>query len=103
MTALARAMQSGPRMKRPKQPSDIVTLADLAPQQDVRGGSSRRVFGADAVDTAVDTAKDAKRKPRDLTPKRTGSVKGGRLAANDNITLVRAEPTRTSNRSTSTR
>jgi hypothetical protein len=27
---------------------EVVTLADLAPRHEVRGGGSRRVFGADA-------------------------------------------------------
>jgi hypothetical protein len=31
---------------------DVVTLADLAPRHDVRGGSSRVVFGAEAPPTA---------------------------------------------------
>jgi len=31
---------------------DIVTLADLAPRRQVKGGSQRRVFGADAIQPA---------------------------------------------------
>ncbi|HET9361370.1 MAG TPA: hypothetical protein VFO58_16575 [Vicinamibacterales bacterium] len=61
---------------------DIVTLADLAPRHRVVGGSERRVFGADARQENTTAAK------KDLPPSK--NVKGGRLAGNDNLTLVRA-------------
>ena len=73
---------------------DIVTLADLSPRREVRGGNGQRVFGADAIDprTTPNETQDRKgefmKKTKDLPPKK--SPKGGRLAANDNFTLVRA-------------
>ena len=71
---------------------DVVTLADLAPRQDVRGGSERRVFGADTNDFASEAGMADKKvkKTKDLAPKGAGKVKGGRLATNENLTLVRA-------------
>ena len=75
----------------------VVTLADLAPRQDVTGGSQRRVFGSDPIGPSVDKerrdmkpTKTATKKAKDLSPK-SGSVKGGRLGwtQNDNMTLVR--------------
>ena len=71
---------------------DVVTLDDLAPRHDVRGGSERRVFGADTNDFAseADMAGKKVKKTKDLAPKNTGKVKGGRLATNENLTLVRA-------------
>jgi hypothetical protein len=35
---------SKPKSERPRR--DIVTLSDLAPRQDVKGGARQRVFGA---------------------------------------------------------
>jgi hypothetical protein len=74
----------------------VVTLADLAPQQDVKGGSQRRVFGADPVEPATQDRRNAmrpskasSRKPKDLPAKST-SVKAGGQNLNDNITLTRA-------------
>jgi hypothetical protein len=57
---------------------DVVTLADLAPRQDVRGGSERRVFGADTTDFATGSTTMATKKTvkKDLQPK--NSPKGGR-------------------------
>jgi hypothetical protein len=61
---------------------DIVTLADLAPRNRVVGGSERRVFGADA------RQEDTMATKKDLPPRK--DVKGGKIAINDNLTLVRA-------------
>ena len=62
---------------------EFVTLAALAPRQDIAGRSGRRVFGAAA----------ASQMTRDLAPKKSAFIKGGRkpdrLSANDNFTLVR--------------
>lgn len=78
---------------------DVVTLDDLAPRHDVRGGSERRVFGADPKDFAseADMAGKKVRKTKDLAPKSAGKVKGGRLATNENLTLVRAVLPKTKN------
>jgi len=62
---------------------DVITLADLSPRHDVRGGTVKggnrqRVFG---VDSTPDNRRDVM-KPKitkDLPPKSTTSVKGGRL------------------------
>jgi hypothetical protein len=71
---------------------DVVTLDDLAPRHDVRGGSGRRVFGADTKAFASEGGMTGKKvkKTKDLAPKGTSKVKGGRLATNENLTLVRA-------------
>jgi hypothetical protein len=70
----------------PKGP-DVVTLADLAPRRTVAGGSVRRVFGS-ADQSEPQRAAASKRAGKDLPA--TKPVKGGRLAGNDNMTLVRA-------------
>jgi hypothetical protein len=95
-----RARRKDPNMTQKKSSSparDVVTLADLAPQHDVKGGSQRRVFGADPIDPSpqnrrsdMKSSKAPATKAKDLPPKASGSVKGGKLAGNDNITLVRA-------------
>ena len=62
---------------------DVITLADLSPRHDVKGGTvkgsgGQRVFG---VDSTPDNRRDVM-KPKitkDLPPKPTTSVKGGRL------------------------
>jgi hypothetical protein len=44
----------------------IVTLADLAPRQDIRGGAGRRVFGAEPIHGATSSrprAADGQGKP----------------------------------------
>jgi len=70
-----------------------VTLADLAPRQDVKGGSQKRVFGSDPVGPPVDNKRrDQKstqtaKATKDL-PAKSG-VKGGGVNLNDNLTLVR--------------
>jgi hypothetical protein len=62
---------------------DVITLDDLAPHHDVRGGAGRRVFGADAVHPArkpeEDTMAGSKstKKTKDLEPKK--NPKGGRI------------------------
>jgi hypothetical protein len=68
--------KSAPRRK------DIVTLADLAPRNRVVGGSERRVFGVEVPMSG--------KKNKDLSPKSSAPVKGGKLAGNDSLTLVRA-------------
>ena len=72
------------------QARSIVTLADLAPRREVMGGSQRRVFGA-STDNAADSTvgPGSSKKLKDLAPK-SGAVKGGKLAVNDAMTLVRA-------------
>jgi hypothetical protein len=67
----------------------------LAPRRDVKGGSQRRVFGADPIEpspqnrrTDVKSSKAPAKKAKDL-PAKSGSVKGGGQNLNDNITLVR--------------
>jgi hypothetical protein len=73
---------------RPAPKQDIVTLADLAPKHRVTGGSDRRVFGTDSLLRALEeNAMATKKSPKDLPAK--GPVKGGKLAGNDNLTLVR--------------
>ena len=76
---------------------DVVTLADLAPQHDVKGGSQRRVFGADPVEpisqgrrNEMTPSKASAKRARDLPAKSAGNVKGGRSMGNDNTTLIRA-------------
>jgi hypothetical protein len=80
--------------RRKDKPSDIVTLTDLAPKHDVKGGSGRRVFGADTVVAPIPGAGPARpapaKKARDLSPKKTGAVKGGRISSNTNTTLIRS-------------
>ena len=80
-----------PRVKASR-PREIVTLADLAPRQDVRGGSVRRVFGADRVDPSYregEMGTKKTKKAKDLAPKK-GTVKGGGHNLNANITVIRA-------------
>ena len=89
-----------PQKKTSPPARDVVTLADLAPQHDVKGGSQRRVFGADPIDPSpqnrrnnMKSSKAPAKKAKDL-PAKSGSVKGGGQNLNDNITLVRgAKPT----------
>lgn len=66
---------------------DIVTLADLAPRRTVVGGSERRVFGATAHPDGERTMA-SKKTAKDLPAGKT--VKGGKIATNDSLTLVRA-------------
>ena len=75
---------------------DVVTLADLAPRRDVKGGSQRRVFGADPIEPSpqnrrsdMKSSKAPAKKAKDL-PAKSGSVKGGGQNLNDNISLIRA-------------
>lgn len=53
--------------KRHRRTEDVIFLKDLAPRQDVRGGSAKRVFG-EPVETArpseTETEKKAKRPGR---------------------------------------
>lgn len=63
---------------------DVVTLADLAPRQDVKGGSQRRVFGADPIGPMpgvgrndLQSTKTSDKKVTDLPAKSPGGVKGG--------------------------
>lgn len=60
----------------------MVTLSDLAPKRDVKGGSSRRVFGADPFDTPwrnqmADVKSPKPTPPKDLEPRKP--IKGGRI------------------------
>ena len=78
-------------------PSDVVTLADLAPRHRVVGGAQRHVFGADPSGQRGGTMANAElegrmsgKKAKDPAPKSSKPVKGGRIALNDNLTLVRA-------------
>ncbi len=68
---------------------DVMTLADLVPKHRVTGGSGRRVFGADAPIHATEdeTMAGTKKVPKDLPSK--SSVQGGKVAVNDNLTLLR--------------
>jgi hypothetical protein len=75
--------------------AQVVTLADLAPQHDVSGGSQRRVFGSDPIDPSrpdrrgdVKPSNASAKKAKDLPAK--SAVKGGGHNLNDNITLTRA-------------
>jgi hypothetical protein len=52
---------------------DVVTLDDLAPRHDVRGGSERRVFGADTEDFASEAGMTGK-KARKTGPKAKKNV-----------------------------
>jgi hypothetical protein len=56
---------------------DVVTLDDLAPRHDVRGGSERRVFGADTNEFATEHGMADKKgkKTKDLARKSTGRVR----------------------------
>ena len=74
---------------------DIITLADLAPRHDVRGGHGRQIFGTGAVDPIAEAAGRAEsraagsKKTKDLSPKSNPKGgRGGRLASNANVTLV---------------
>lgn len=74
--------------KKSRQPArEVVKLTDLAPRQEIKGGSQRRVFGSDPIQPPADTSK-ARR--RDLPAKSPGGVKGGGISRNDNVTLVRS-------------
>jgi hypothetical protein len=70
----------------------LVTLTDLAPRREIKGGSERRVFGSNPVGSAGETGmkKQPKVTGKDLTPKSPAKVNGGGRYLNDNITLVRA-------------
>jgi len=63
-------------MSKPKRNRDVITLADLSPRHDVKGGSRQRVFGVDSPNLSGRT--DMKTKLKDLPPKSPTNVKGGR-------------------------
>jgi hypothetical protein len=70
-------------MKNQKPPAkrDIVTLSDLSPRREVRGGNAQRVFGADGIDPLATPDETKERKPKgqkDLSPK-TGPNGGVKL------------------------
>jgi len=68
-----------------------LALADLAPRHRVLGGAQPHVFGADPLKHRTEgTVATKKTRTNDLAPKSSKPVKGGRLVANDNLTLVRA-------------
>ena len=83
-------------MRKPKEPRDVITLADLSPRHEIKGGSRQRIFGADTPNPAWRS--EMKTKLKDLPPKSPTSIKGGRAVdgpSNDNITLVRgAKPSK---------
>ena len=64
------------RITKSKGTRDVITLADLAPRRDVKGGSRQRVFGIDSPILSGRT--DMKSKLKDLPPKSPANVKGGR-------------------------
>lgn len=72
--------------KTSSKPRNVVTLADLAPQRQVLGGGERRIFGADSRPPQENRM--AASKTKDLPAGK--NPKGGRIAYNDNLTLVRA-------------
>ena len=72
--------------RNPPKPSDVVTLADLAPRHRVVGGAQRHVFGADPSGLG---ARNTKKPVKDLPPK-SATVKGGGRNLNESMTLVRA-------------
>ncbi len=80
--------------KRTEPKRDVVTLSDLAPSRDVRGGGGRQVFGATAhhvPDMQKETPMAGSKKTKDLSPAK--NPKGGLIrkpVGNDNFTLVRA-------------
>jgi hypothetical protein len=65
---------------------DVVTIDDLAPRHDVRGGSGRQVFGAQTAHAPTSTTihpgnqgvSMATKKSKDLAPAKSGTVKGGK-------------------------
>ena len=63
-------------MRKPKQNRDVITLANLSPRHDVKGGSRQRVFGVHSPNLSGRT--DMKTKLKDLPPKSTTNIKGGR-------------------------
>jgi hypothetical protein len=63
-------------MRKTKGTRDVITLADLAPRHDVKGGSHQRVFGVDAPN--LTWRNEMKTKLKDLPPKSPTNVKGGR-------------------------
>ena len=67
-------------MRKPNGTRDVVTLADLAPRHDIKGGSGRRVFGdvSDERPTNWRHTMATTTKLKDLPPKSTSNVKGGR-------------------------
>jgi ribosomal 50S subunit-recycling heat shock protein len=74
------------RTKTPSSAHDVVTLAGLARRTRIVGGSERRVFGSEPAPPQEDTM--ANRTTKDLSTKKT--VKGGKIAVNDSLTVVRA-------------
>jgi hypothetical protein len=55
---------------------DIVTLADLAPRRDIKGGAGQRVFGADAIDAPESAARSTTKVTRVIG--HAGQLKQGR-------------------------
>jgi hypothetical protein len=70
-------------MKKAAGRRDVVTLADLSPRQDIKGGSQQRVFGAGSPGAFDDNASrrmamKTTKVLKDLPPKSTSAVKGGK-------------------------
>jgi hypothetical protein len=66
----------------PRAGRDVITLADLSPKRDIKGGSSRCVFGAEPIDThwrteMADVQSPKPTPPKDLEPRKP--IKGGRI------------------------
>jgi hypothetical protein len=78
------------RNTKPSKPRDVVTLADLSPRHRVIGGRARRVFGSEGPAAPTQEPRGTRKATKDLAPKSSKPVKGGRLAGNDNLTLLRA-------------
>jgi hypothetical protein len=70
---------------------EVVKLTDLAPRHDIKGGSQRRVFGADPIrdDRKAGAGKTADGAAKDLPAKSSATVKGGGISRNDSVTLLR--------------
>lgn len=70
-------------MKKSAGRRDVVTLADLSPRQDIKGGSQQRVFGAGSTGALESDSRRAAMKTtpkviKDLPLKSTSAIKGGR-------------------------
>ena len=77
--------------RKPSPARDVVKLTDLAPRQEIKGGSQRRIFGSDPIRSspAKRAAPAGARPDRDVPLKPSGGMKGGGISRNDNITLLR--------------
>jgi len=62
--------------RKPSDKGDVITLADLSPRHDIKGGSRQRIFGADTPNPSWRS--EMKTKLKDLPPKSPTNVKGGK-------------------------